>query len=134
MTAYNHALQLDPTEVAAYISLSEQYRQQAVPPHETVALLELATEENPDQAIPLLSMGDQWRRYGHVEAAITTYYLALDLLESNQISYQSLPRSTGRNRALAYSRLAALYEDTGQVEAAMSLAGLDVRSLRPLIE
>ena len=120
MEAYQHALQLDPTEVAAYTSLSSQYQQQAMPPDETLGLLEMAIEVNPEQVALFLSLGDQLRRYGDVETAITTYQLALDLLEPNIPSLRLGQPSAGHNRALAYSRLAALYEDIGQLESAMN--------------
>lgn len=120
MATYQHVLQLDPTQVAAYTSLNDQYRQQAIPPDETLALLEMAAEVNPEQVVLFLSLGNQLQRYGDVETAIITYQLALDLLEPNILSLRLRQRSAERNRALAYSRLAALYEDIGQLETAMS--------------
>jgi len=118
--AYRLALKLDPTQAAIYASLSDQYRQMAVPPDETLVLLQMGTEFNPDQVSLVLSLGDQFERLGDFEMAIATYRLALDILEYGTPSLGTSLQSIGHNQALAYSRLAQLLEDTGRVDIAMS--------------
>ncbi len=124
MEAYRYALRLDPTEAAAYTSLSDQHRQQAAPPDETLALMQSAVAFNPEQAILVISLADQFRRMGDVDMAITTYQRALgwfDLASAGVAPGSSSgPQPTGRTRSLSYSRLAALYEDLGQVDTAMN--------------
>jgi tetratricopeptide (TPR) repeat protein len=120
MEAYQYALQLDPTEAAAYTSLSDQHRQQAAAPDETVALMQKGVEFNPEQAILALTLADQFRRLGDVEMAITTYQQALGWFESDMESFSLGPQPVRRTRALAYSRLAALFQDLGQVDTAMN--------------
>jgi tetratricopeptide (TPR) repeat protein len=120
MAAYQYALRLDPTEAAAYTSLSDQYRQQSSSPDDALALMQRAVEFNPEQAILALALADQFRRLGNVDMAIMTYQQALGWFGSGSevMSRGLLP--TGRTRALAYSRLAGLYEDLGRVDTAMN--------------
>ncbi len=118
--AYRTAIQLDPTAVTAYTSLSEQYRQQAASPEENMELLVTATQFNPDQASLFLSLGDQWRRQGDNATAISAYQLALDLLEPYDQSTNKSQKSVGHSRAMAYSRLAQVYEDMGWLDTAMT--------------
>ena len=124
MEAYRYALRLDPTEAAAYTSLSDQHRQQAAPPDETLTLMQSAVAFNPEQAILAISLADQFRRMGDVDMAITTYQRALGWFDLGSAAVapgtSSGPQPTGRTRSLSYSRLAALYEDLGQVDTAMN--------------
>lgn len=120
MQAYRYALRLDPTEAAAYTSLNDQHRQQATPPNEILSLMHKAVEFNPEQAILALALGDQLRRLGDVEMSITMYQQALGWFEPDSEFLSIGLQPTGRTQALAYSRLAALYEDLGQVDAAMN--------------
>ncbi|HBY98632.1 MAG TPA: hypothetical protein DEP84_32585, partial [Chloroflexi bacterium] len=118
--AYEHALQLDPTQVAVYASLSDQTRQIGGPPDEVLRLFETASQVTPDEPTLYLALGDQWQRRGDNQAAVAAYLSALSLLDpytpSPLVNYESI----GRSRAFAYARLAAVYEDLGQVEPALN--------------
>ena len=122
VAAYEKALQLDPTEVMAYISLGNEYQQSTGGPQETVDLYTTATQANPQQASLFLTLGDQLQRQGAIQAAITTYQLALELTDagSDALPTRGSRQSTDRVRSQAYARLASIFEDQGQLEAATS--------------
>ena len=120
ITAYQRAFQLDPTQIAVYVSLSDQLRQHGGRPAEILELLQTASQINPSEATLLIALGDQLQRVGDLQAAIDAYQSALDNLDPYTLTPQLRLRSTGQIRAFAYARLAAVYEDMGQLEPAMN--------------
>ncbi len=118
--AYQRAFQLDPTQIAVYVSLSNQLRQHGGRPGEPLALLQTASQLNPGEATLLIALGDQLQRLGDLSAAVETYQSALNTLDPYVLTPQLRLRSTGQIRAFAYARLAAVYEDLGQLEPAMN--------------
>jgi tetratricopeptide (TPR) repeat protein len=120
ITAYQRAFQLDPTRIAVYISLSDQLRQHGGRPAEILELLQTASQINPSEATLLIALGDQLQRVGDLQAAIDAYQSALNNLDPYTLTPQLRLRSTGQIRAFAYARLAAVYEDMGQLEPAMN--------------
>lgn len=120
IAAYQKALQLDPSQVVTYISLGDQYQQGTTPAGETLDLFQTATELNPQQATLFLFLGEQLQRLGDVQTAIAVYQLALDLLGTDNTFSRTSQQTSSRTRVLAYSRLAAIHEDLGQIEIAMN--------------
>jgi tetratricopeptide (TPR) repeat protein len=118
--AYQRAFELDPTQVAVYVSLSDQLRQHGGEPAGILGLLQTSVRINPSEATLLIAMGDQLQRLGDLPAAADAYQSALDTLDPYTLMPQLRPESIGANRAFAYARLAEVYEDMGQMEPAMS--------------
>ncbi len=119
IAAYQRAFELDPTQIAVYVSLSDQLRQYGGPAGQIPALLQAAIELNPGEATLLLALGDQLQRLGQPQAAIDAYQTALSTLDPYERSLQLRERSIGQSRAFIYARLAGVYEDQGQLEPAM---------------
>ena len=117
--AYQRAFQLDPTQIALYVSLSNQLRQHGGRPADVVQLLRLASQINPGEATLLIGLGDQLGRLGDTPGAIEAYRAALDTLDPYTLTPQLRLRPTEQSRAFAYARLAETYEDLGQLEQAM---------------
>lgn len=117
--AYRTALDLDPTEISGYVSLREEYLQQANP-EENLELLQLGTRANPDEPNLLLSLGDQFQQYGDLEAAHEAYQRALSDLEAPMDSSRRNAPRIRRLRALAYGLLAQLEELMGNPEVSMT--------------
>ncbi|UCC86832.1 MAG: tetratricopeptide repeat protein [Anaerolineales bacterium] len=120
ISAYQRAFALDPTQIAVYVSLSDQLRRHGGRPAEISDLLQTASHINPDEATLLIALGDQFQRLGDPQAAIDAYQAALDTLDPYMLTPQLRLRPTGPSRAFAYARLATAYEDLGQLEPAMN--------------
>jgi tetratricopeptide (TPR) repeat protein len=120
ITAYERAFQLDPTQIAAYVALSDQLRQYDSRPDAILELLQTALRVNPDEATLFLALGDQLQARGEIQDAIGAYQLALNRFEAYALSPQPRLRSNGQSRAFTYARLARAYEDLGQSEVAMN--------------
>lgn len=118
--AYRRSLELDPTQVEAYISLRNNLGPRGGTPEELVELLRAAVRANPDEVSLLLDLGDQLQRVGDAEEATATYRLALMKLESLDVSARLRPRALSLTRAFVYARLAGLHEDLGQLDEAMN--------------
>ncbi len=118
--AYQKAFRLDPTQVQTYLALSNEFRQQGGRQDETLQLLKTAIRANPDEATLELALGDQLQQRGDTKAAVDTYQAALDMFELYTLSNILNPRGTNTSRAYAYTRLANVSEDLGQMEPAMN--------------
>lgn len=118
--AYQQALSLDPTSIASYNALTTQYQQQAVPPDENLGLFQTATTRNPQNASLLLGLGDQLRRYGDLETAVSAYQQAIIALQPDPAAPFSPNLTAQHNLGVAYSRLASLYDDLGQRQTALA--------------
>ena len=117
--AYQHAFRLDPTQVNVYVALSNQLRQQGGRQDDSLGLLEQAMKANPDEAMLALALGDQAERRGEIDAAVDAYQAALDMFEGS--SNENLnPRSRNVSRAYAFTRLASVSEDKGELAPAMN--------------
>ncbi len=116
--AYQQAFRLDPTSVGTYIALSSQLREEGGQQDEMTALLQRAIKASPDEAILAMALGDQLERQGDTQAAIDAYHSALDLLEENTQPNKFNIRSQAISRAYAYTRLAGVSEEIGQIEPA----------------
>lgn len=118
--AYQRALQLDPSQVAIYAALSEQYRQTGRQPDDVLALFRTAAQVTPDEATLYLGLGDQLQLRGDTRAAVAAYQAALALLDPYTPSPRVSHEAIGRGRAFAYARLAGAHEDLGQVGPALN--------------
>jgi tetratricopeptide (TPR) repeat protein len=118
--AYRRAFQLDPSQVAVYVALSNQLRQQSGQSDEVLELLKTTASINADEPALFLALGDHWQRAGDVTAAIDAYLTALDKLDSYTLSSPVRRLPSGQTRAYIYARLARLYEDLGQLAPAMN--------------
>lgn len=116
--AYEQAFELDPAQTGLFVALTNELRQSGSTPDEVMLLLQTALRVNANEATLLLTLGDQWQRLGNADAAIDAYQSAVEQLDP----YARLNRlrSPADSRAFAFSRLAATYEDMGQMEAAMN--------------
>ncbi len=126
--AFRQVLTLDPTVVTAYTSLREQYQQQAAL-DENLDLLINATTLNPEQPSLYLSLAEQFEELGDPQSAAVAYKIAADLLENAAVSPRLSQVSIDSSRSLAYSRLATLTEDQGQVQTAMGFYNAAVAAL-----
>jgi tetratricopeptide (TPR) repeat protein len=118
--AYQRAFELDPSQVGVYVALSNELRQKGGTPNDVMVLLQIALREEANEPTLLLALGDQWQRLGEPDAAIDAYQAALEeLAPYNQKAGPQL-RTAGNSRAFAFSRVAAAYEDQGDIEAALN--------------
>lgn len=117
--AYRLAFQIDPTQIAAFTSLSSQLRQHGYPPKIALELLQTAIHVNPNEPILFLALGDLRQRAGETQAALEAYQVALAKL--NSYAHFSRPQqgSSGQSRAVLFARLAQGYENLGQFKPAM---------------
>lgn len=118
--AYRRSLELDPTQVEAYVSLRNNLGPRGGTPEELVDLLQAAVRANPNEVSLWLDLGDQLQRVGDAEEAAATYRLALMKLEEFDVSARLRPRALSLTRAFVYARLAGLHEDLGQLDQAMN--------------
>ncbi|MCX6043752.1 MAG: tetratricopeptide repeat protein, partial [Chloroflexi bacterium] len=116
--AYQQSFRLDPSRVGTYIALSSQLREEGGQQAEMTALLQRAIKASPDEAILAMALGDQLERQGDTQAAIDAYHSALDLLEEESLPNKFNIRSQEISRAYAYTRLAGVSEEIGQIEPA----------------
>ena len=118
--AYQRAFELDPSQVGVYVALSNELRQKGGTPNDVMVLLQIALREDADEPTLLLALGDQWQRLGETDAAIDAYQAALEQLAPYSQGARPQPLTTGNSRAFAFTRVAAAYEDQGDIEAAMN--------------
>ena len=118
--AYQRAFELDPSQVGVYVALSNELRQKGGTPNDVMVLLQIALREEADEPTLLLALGDQWQRLGETDAAIDAYQAALEQLAPYSQGARPQPLTLGNSRAFAFSRVAATYEDQGDIEAAMN--------------
>lgn len=118
--AYQRAFELDPSQVGVYVALSNELRQKGGTPNDVMVLLQIALREDADEPTLLLALGDQWQRLGETDAAIDAYQAALEQLAPYSQKARPQPLATDNSRAFAFSRVAAAYEDQGDIEAAMN--------------
>ena len=118
--AYQRAFELDPSQVGVYVALSSELRLQGGTPNDVMVLLQIALREESDESTLLLALGDQWQRLGEVDAAIDAYQGALEQLAPYGGGGRPRPVAAANSRAFAFSRVAAAYEDQGDIEAAMN--------------
>lgn len=118
--AYEQAFRLDPTQVQLYLALSNQFQQQGGRQAEILDLLQTAMRANPDEATLALALGDQLQQRGDTAAAVDAYQAALDMFEVYSLPNSLTARAADTSRAFAYTRLAAVSEDLGQMEPAMN--------------
>jgi len=116
--AYQQSFRLDPSRVGTYIALSSQLREEGGQQDEMTALLQRAIKASPDEALLAMALGDQLERQGDTQAAIDAYHSALDLLEEESQPNKFNIRSQEISRAYAYTRLAGVSEEIGQIEPA----------------
>lgn len=119
IAAYQRAFQLDPTQLASYMALTNQLQQQAGGSQTIFSVLQTALAANPDEATLLVALGDYWQRHDETQSAIDAYQLALDKLNLDSFSPGLQRRFTEQSRAVVYARLAQEYEELGQLEPAM---------------
>ena len=118
--AYQRAFELDPSQVGVYVALSNELRQKGGTPNDVMVLLQIALREDSDEPTLLLALGDQWQRLGETDAAIDAYQAALEQLAPYTLNAGPQLHSAGNSRAFAFSRVAAAYEDKGDIEAALN--------------
>ena len=118
--AYQRAFELDPSQVGVYVALSNELRQKGGTPNDVMVLLQIALREEANDPTLLLALGDQWQRLGETDAAIDAYQSALEQLAPYSMSTGPQLRTAGTSRAFAFSRVAAAYEDQGDIEAALN--------------
>jgi len=118
--AYQRAFRLDPTQVGLFLRLSDQLQQQGRQQGEILDLLQTAIQANPDEATLALALGDNYQRHGDIAEATEAYKSALDMFESQSLSATLDPRSARLSQAYAYTRLANIQEDQGNLEPAMN--------------
>ena len=83
--AYRRSLELDPTQVEAYISLRNNLGPRGGTPEELVALLRAAVRANPSEVSLLLDLGDQLQRVGDAEEA-AVYRLSVEIEEEAPVA------------------------------------------------
>jgi tetratricopeptide (TPR) repeat protein len=120
IAAYRRAFELDPTRVDSYLALRNQLRQNGGQPELLRNLLEEAIQLNPGNTSLLLDLGDQLQRLGEPQAALDTYWSVLEALDDLELSERLRPTALAQSRSFVYARLAALYEDLGQIDSAMN--------------
>ena len=126
VASYQRSLELDPTQIDAYIALRNQLRQQGGRPEELSGLLEAMLARNAGAASLAIDLGDQRQRLGDTRGAIEAYGEALINLDARVSSGGLQPLSTSASQALVHARLAGLYEDVGEIDLAMNYYGAAV--------